>query len=140
MGNGNVLERGCGSWVDPPEQGTCAVIYASSYVLVALISVNEYFLKFFGPMYASHLRFFLVGRLSLIRDMVFPRVSGLSLQLLWQLVQAASTELTCSLILLRTKICLGRVVITLFPAFRREPESGSFFRARFLVTIFVTLG
>ena len=57
----------------------------------------------------------------------FPRVSGLSLQLLGQLLQAASIEHTCTLILLRTMICLGRLVSMLFPAFRCEPENGHFF-------------
>ena len=39
VGNGNVVERGCGWWVGAPEHCTCAVSYACSYVLVALICV-----------------------------------------------------------------------------------------------------
>ena len=39
VGNGNVVERGCGWWVDAPEHCTCAVIYACSYVHVALVCV-----------------------------------------------------------------------------------------------------
>ena len=60
-------------------------------------------------------------------DMAFPRVSGLALQLLGQLLEAGSTEHTCALILLRTMICLGRLVVVLFPAVRCEPENGIFF-------------
>ena len=56
-------------------------------------------------------------------EMAFPRVSGLALQLLGQLLEAGSTEHTCALILLRTMICLGRLVVMLFPAFRCEPEN-----------------
>ena len=71
--------------------------------------------------------------------MAFPRVSGLSLQLLGQLLQAASAEHTCTLILLQTMICLGRLAIMLFPAVRCDPEN-AFFLGRFLVTILVKLG
>ena len=62
VGNGNVVERGCGWWVDAPEHCTCAVIYACSYVLVALICVIVHFPQVFSPMYVSHLWFLIVGR------------------------------------------------------------------------------
>ena len=39
VGNGNAVERGSGWWVDAPEHCACAVFYACSYVLVALICV-----------------------------------------------------------------------------------------------------
>ena len=39
MGNWNAVERGCAWWADAPEHRTCAVIYASSQALVALICV-----------------------------------------------------------------------------------------------------
>ena len=54
VGNGSVVERGCGWWVDAPEHCTCAVIYAASYVLVALISVIVNLSQVFSPMYVSH--------------------------------------------------------------------------------------
>ena len=127
VGNGNVVERGCGWWVDAPEHCTCAFIYACSYVLVALICVIVHLFMFLAQcMYRTGGSSLLVATSS-FWDMAFPRVSGLSLQLLGQLLQAASTEHTCTLILLRTMICLGRLAIMLFAALRCEPENGIFF-------------
>ena len=60
-------------------------------------------------------------------DMAFPRVSRLVLQLLGQLLEAASTEHQCALILLRTMSCLGRLVVMLFPAVTCEPENCNYF-------------
>ena len=61
VGNENVVERGWGWWVDAPEQCTCAVIYACSYVLVGLICVTVHFSHVLSPMYVSHLWFVFVG-------------------------------------------------------------------------------
>ena len=82
----------------------------------------------------------LLVRTSSFCDMAFPRLCVSSLQSLWLLRQTASTEHTCALILLRTMICLGRLVIMLFLAVRCEPQNGIFFWARFLVTILVKFG
>ena len=123
-----------GSWLvgGAPEHCTCAVIFACSYVLVALICVIvNFYSRFLGQcMYRTCGSSLLVATSS-FWNMAFPRVTGLWLQLLGQLLQGAPTEHTCTLILLRTMICLGRLVIMLFPAVRFGRFKGFFLRPFF---------